>query len=389
MQPQCAIVLLNYNGEVKAIVGARGEKNANRIQNHASQSRRQPGSAIKPLSAYGLAVEMGVIEFSTPVTDEQMTIRDNGVTRKWPRNDSRRYRGNIPVVKGLEISANCVAARIVRYLTPQQSYKFLTERLSIKLNEKDNNLAPMSVGALTDGVTVLEMASAYVMFGSGGIYYSPATYSLVTDQQGNTVLENTTARGVRVMSEEAASIMNRMLLAPVNGVSGTGRKAKISGFDTFGKTGTTSDVKDRYFCGGTPYYVGAAWFGYADNKRLEYTSNYALQAWTFVMKAAHKGLPSKRFNLSKNVVSRSYCTVTGGFASGNCGSTATGYYSRNSAMPICPIHGGGSMTKAFTALMADSSSFYRTTTQATTANNTTAENKTTGKTTEATQAAVG
>ena len=127
----------------------------------------------------------------------------------------------------------------------------------------------------------------------------------------------------------------------------------------------------------------------ADNKRLEYTSNYALQAWTFVMKAAHKGLPSKRFNLSKNVVSRSYCTVTGGFASGNCGSTATGYYSRNSAMPICPIHGGGSMTKAFTALMADSSSFYRTTTQATTANNTTAENKTTGKTTEATQAAVG
>ena len=391
VQPQCAIAILNYNGEIKAIVGARGEKNANRIQNHASQSRRQPGSSIKPLSAYGLAVELGVLEYSTPVTDEQMTIRDNGQTIKWPRNDSRHYRGNIPAVKGLEISANCVAARIVRYITPQQSYNFLTERLSIKLNENDNNLAPMSVGALTDGVTVLEMAAGYVMFGSGGIYYSPASYSLVTDQQGNTVLENTTARGVRVMKEDAASVMNRMLLAPVNGGGGTARSAKISGFDTFGKTGTTSDVKDRYFCGGTPYYVGACWYGYADNKRLEYTANYAMQAWTYVMRAAHKGLPSKRFNLSNNVVSRSYCTLSGGFASANCGSTATGYYSRNSALPICPVHGGGAMTKSFTALLADSSSF-RTTTKATTESTTEGTTDTTKaaeKTTSATQAPVG
>ena len=391
VQPQCAIAILNYNGEIKAIVGARGEKNANRIQNHASQSRRQPGSSIKPLSAYGLAVELGVLEYSTPVTDEQMTIRDNGQTIKWPRNDSRHYRGNIPAVKGLEISANCVAARIVRYITPQQSYNFLTERLSIKLNENDNNLAPMSVGALTDGVTVLEMAAGYVMFGSGGIYYSPASYSLVTDQQGNTVLENTTARGVRVMKEDAASVMNRMLLAPVNGGGGTARSAKISGFDTFGKTGTTSDVKDRYFCGGTPYYVGACWYGYADNKRLEYTANYAMQAWTYVMRAAHKGLPSKRFNLSNNVVSRSYCTLSGGFASANCGSTATGYYSRNSALPICPVHGGGAMTKSFTALLADSSSF-RTTTKATTESTTESTTDTTKaaeKTTSATQAPVG
>ncbi len=385
VQPQCAIAILDYNGDVKAIVGARGEKNANRIQNHASQSRRQPGSAIKPLSAYGLAVEMGVLEFSTPVTDEPLTIKEGGSTRKWPRNDNRRYRGNIPVVKGLEVSANCVAARIVRYITPAQSYKFLTERLSIKLNEKDNNLAPMSVGALTDGVTVLEMASAYVMFGSGGIYYSPATYYLVKDQQDNTVLQNNTARGIRVMSEEAASIMNRMLLAPVNGSGGTARRAKISGFDTFGKTGTTSDVKDRYFCGGTPYYVGAAWYGYADNKRLEYTANYAMQAWTHVMKAAHKGLPSKKFKLSKNVVARQYCTVSGGYASSNCYSSATGYYSRNSALPICPLHGGGSMTKAFTALLADSSSFRTTTTTQAPASTTSEASTTTSKSSKTTK----
>lgn len=391
VQPQCAIAILNYEGEIKAIVGARGEKNANRLQNHASQSRRQPGSAIKPLSAYGLAVDLKAIEFSTPVTDRQMTIRDEGKTRRWPRNDGGNYRGNIPVVKGLEVSANCVAARIVRYITPQKSYQFLTERLSIKLNEKDNNLAPMSVGALTDGVTVLEMASAYVIFGSGGVYYSPASYSLVTDQQGQTVLENTKARGTRAISEEAASIANRMLLAPVNGSSGTARSAKISGFDTFGKTGTTSDVKDRYFCGGTPYYVGACWFGYADNKKLEYTPNYATQAWTYVMKAAHKGLDSRSFNLSSNIVARQYCTVSGGLASPYCSSTATGYYSRNTSMPVCPLHGGGTMTSSFSALLEDKSVFETTAPPATTATednteeSTTTADSTTEKTTAATE----
>lgn len=388
VQPQCAIAILNYEGEIKAIVGARGEKNANRLQNHASQSRRQPGSAIKPLSAYGLAVDLKAIEFSTPVTDRQMTIRDEGKVRQWPRNDGGHYRGNIPVVKGLEVSANCVAARIVRYITPQKSYQFLTERLSIKLNEKDNNLAPMSVGALTDGVTVLEMASAYVIFGSGGVYYSPASYSLVTDQQGNTVLENTKARGTRAISEEAASITNRMLLAPVNGSSGTARSAKISGFDTFGKTGTTSDVKDRYFCGGTPYYVGACWFGYADNKKLERFDNYATRAWTYVMKAAHKGLDSRSFNLSSNVVARQYCTVSGGLASPYCPSTATGYYSRNTSMPVCPLHGGGTSTNSFTALLEDKSVFEATvppTTAATDAGeSTTADNSTTKADTEKT-----
>lgn len=383
VQPQCAIAILNYEGEIKAIVGARGEKNANRLQNHASQSRRQPGSAIKPLSAYGLAVDLKAIEFSTPVTDKQMTIKDEGKTRSWPRNSDNKYRGNIPVVKGLEVSANCVAARIVRYITPQKSYKFLTERLSIKLSEKDNNLAPMSVGALTDGVTVLEMASAYVIFGSGGIYYSPASYSLVTDQQGNTVLENTKLRGTRAISEESATIMNRLLLAPVNGSSGTARSAKISGFDTFGKTGTTSDNKDRYFCGGTPYYIGACWFGYADNKKLEYTTtNYATKAWTYVMKAAHKGLDSRKFELSSNVVARQYCTVSGGLASPYCSSTATGYYSRNTNMPVCPLHGGGTMTSSFTALLEDKSAFE---TMATTAPSTDTEEESTTAASSATE----
>ena len=120
------------------------------------------------------------------------------------------------------------------------------------------------------------------------------------------------------------------------------------------------------------------------------------------MRAAHKGLSSKRFNLSSNVIARSYCTVSGGYASANCPSSATGYYSRNSSLPVCPLHGGGAMTKSFTALLADSSSFHTTTTTTTTSTESTTEStaatdnknsktteKETKKTTASTQAAVG
>ncbi len=387
VQPQCAIAILNYEGEIKAIVGSRGTKSANLLQNHASQSRRQPGSAIKPLSAYGLAVELGAIEYSSPVSDTQITITENGVTTAWPRNSGNKYRGDITVIKGLEVSANCVAARIVRYITPQKSYQFLTERLSITLNASDNAIAPMAVGALTDGVTVLEMASAYVIFGSNGVYYSPASYSLVTDYNGSTVLENTTARGTQAMSEESATIMNYMLRAPVEGSEGTARNAKISGFTVFGKTGTTSDNKDRYFVGGTPYYVGACWFGYADNSELEYTSkNYAMWAWKYVMEAAHKGLESKEFSLSSNVVARQYCTVTGGLATANCTSTATGYYSTSSSIPLCPLHGGGTASSSFTALLENPGVFTTTTTTTTTQAETTTTTSTTAATTTSTEA---
>ena len=361
-QPQCAIVLMNYKGEIKALCGGRGTKSEDLGLNRATQSQRQPGSSIKPLAVYGPAVEMGYLEYSTPVTDEP-SLKING--KKWPKNSGGTYRGNIPVVKGIEVSANCVAVRISTYIGYGKAFDFMTERLGLKLvssrvvgktTYSDKNPSTC-LGALTDGVTVREMAAAYATFGNGGKLYAPVTYSKVTDSDGNVIFDNTKAVPTQAFSKDTATIMNRLLRAPIKGSNGTAKKAGVGKHPTFGKTGTTSDNKDRYFCGGTPYYVAACWFGYDIPKKLELTStNYAMETWKKIMDIAHKGLKVKDFEYSSNVVAKKYCTVTGGIASAGCPS-ATGYYVKKTKLPVCPTHGGGHANDAFTRFLDNKSAF--------------------------------
>lgn len=364
VQPQCALAVMTYDGQVKAIVGGRGTKSQDLVQNHASQSQRQPGSSFKPVSAYGPAVALGILEYSTPVTDQPITL--NG--KKWPKNSGGVYRGNIPVVKGVEVSANCVAVRVARVLGYETSYEFMTKRLGLGLvyNKKINGKTysdtnpSTCLGSLTVGVTALEMTAAYATFGNGGKYYEPYTYTKVVQRStGDVLLEHDENDYSTAMSVEAATIMNRILRSPITGSSGTARTARIGSHPVFGKTGTTSDDYDRYFAGGTPYYVCASWFGYEIPAELEIKSpNHALSAWKLVMQAAHKGLKVKNFSwFSKKVVARKYCTVSGGLAGPGCGSTATGYYATNSTMPLCPLHSGGVANEAFTRYLEDKAAF--------------------------------
>lgn len=365
-QPQCAIVVMNYEGEVKALSGGRGTKSSDLCLNRATQSQRQPGSSFKPLAVYGPAVEMGYLEYSTPVTNSP-SLKVNG--KNWPKNSGySSYTGkNIPTAKAIEISANCVAVRISTYIGYSKAFDFMTERLGLTLvssrtigNTVFSDKNPSTcLGALTDGVTVLEMTAAYATFGNGGKLYEPVFYSKVYDADGTLLIDNTKNVPTQAFSKDAATIMNYLLRMPVNGSQGTGRKAKISGHTTFGKTGTTSDNKDRYFAGGTSYYVAACWFGYDIPAKLEITSpNHAMAAWKLVMQAAHKGLESKSFsNMSSNVVAYKYCTSSGGLASASCPSTATGYYRKDTKMPICPVHGGGVANDAYTRFITNKSSF--------------------------------
>ncbi|MBP3415180.1 MAG: transglycosylase domain-containing protein [Clostridia bacterium] len=363
VQPQCAIVVMNYTGAVKCIVGARGTKTNDLALSYASKEKRQPGSCMKPISSYGPAVEFGYLEFSTPVTDNPISLGG----KSWPKNSGGVYRGNIPAVKGLEVSANCVAVRIARYITPQRSFDFMTKRLSVDLIENkkygnewknDINLSA-SIGGLTEGVTVLEMTAAYAVFGNGGKFYEPYTYSKVLDANNKVLIEHTDKDYTQAISFESATIMNRMLRSPVTGGNGTARSAAFGGYPIFAKTGTTSDDKDRYFGGGTPYYVSCCWFGYKNPSPLEIKSpNHALVAWKKVMQVAHAGKPASgaSYPQSPNVVSRSYCTISGGIAGAGC-PAATGYYVRNSSMPMCPLHAGGSANDAYTRFLDNKAAF--------------------------------
>ncbi|MDR1002340.1 MAG: transglycosylase domain-containing protein [Oscillospiraceae bacterium] len=379
-QPECSIAVMNYEGEVKAIVGARGTKQSDLVLNMASQSQRQPGSAFKPVSVYGPAIELGLLEYSTPVSDSPSLVISG---KAWPKNSGGVYRGNIPAVKGVEVSANCVAVRVYSAVGYERGYKFMTDRLSFNLvyNRKvktkngtkvqsDTNPSTC-LGALTDGVSVLEMTAAYATFGNGGKFYEPTTYSKVKDAQGNTIIDNTKAVPTQAFSKETAVIMNHMLRTPITGANGTARKAKVGKHTTFGKTGTTSDDKDRYFAGGTSYYVAACWFGYKTPKELtiKYT-NHAMDAWKKIMTEAHKGLKAKAFSTyNAKVYARSYCAESGGIAGPGCKVTAVGYYKGNSQIPICPLHSGGTPNAAYTRFLTDKDAF--------TGESTTDENSTT------------
>ena len=299
VQPQSSMVIMDpYTGLVKALAGGRGEKEGNRTLNRATQTLRQPGSTIKPLTVYAPAIEYGLVTPDSIVNDAPVDF--NG----WaPRNDDRGFSGRITVAAALRGSRNVPAAKICNYVTPQASFNFMKNNLHVSsLVEKrtkngkimsDIALAPIALGGLTDGVSVLDMCAAYCAFPNGGKYIKPSLYTKVLDSEGNVLLEHKANEKV-AMSETTAKSMISMLKGAVDG--GTGTAARLSGMSVAGKTGTTSSNHDRWFVGFTPYYVGAVWFGYDTPAAIRgFSPNPAAVAWRKVMAPIHKDLKNKPF----------------------------------------------------------------------------------------------
>ena len=292
-QLQSGMIIMDpYTGEIKAIAGAVGEKTVNDAWNYATDSKRQVGSSIKPLSVYGPALEYGLITQNTLVNDSP-DIRLAG-TRWYPYNSPNTYAGIITIREALKQSKNTVAAQIVDKLTPAESYKYLTEKLGFtSLLPSDADYAPMAEGALTDGATVREMAQAYTAFVNAGTMTYGRTYTKVVDSNGNVVLDNT-PRTIHSFSPNTAANICNMLENAVS-PGGTGAGAYFAGMAVGGKTGTTSDNNDRYFVGITPYYVAAVWTGYDYPETMYFRTNPAVVIWKSIMQPLHEGLEYRSF----------------------------------------------------------------------------------------------
>jgi len=324
-----AMAVMDYEGRVVGIVGGAGQKAGNRSLNRAAQSWRQPGSTIKPLAVYGPAIEKNLITWSTLTQNAAFAYNGD----MYPHNVDGSYGSGAYVTtqEALARSINTVSARTVNFtLKPRVAYDFLKEHFGFaKLSDKgDPILPPMAVGAMTYGFSALEECSAYAAFGNGGMYYSPYCYYRVTDNTGNTVILDKQQAVKRAFSEDTAKVMNEMLQTVPLDDYYTGNNAKnIGKFKKFGKTGTTQDNKDRWFSGGTPYYVGSVWFGYDIPKDLGQLTNPSAKIWMEVFNRIHGGLDAeKNFPTSSKAVQKSYCTRTGLLAGEHCPSTATGWY---------------------------------------------------------------
>ena len=342
-KPQSAMVVMDpYTGEVKGIVGGRGEKTGNRVLNRATQSMRQPGSSIKPLAVYAPAIENGIITPATMVDDTSLTIGN------WsPKNSDGFFLGPITARVALEKSRNVPAVRILDKLTVDRSFDFMTKKLGITTlvssekrangkNYSDKYLSSLGLGGLTDGVTVMEMTAAYSTFVNQGIYTKPITYTKVTDANGRVILENKPETH-RAMSETTAYSMAQMLSGVVT--YGTGTAAKPSGIFAGGKTGTTDKDVDRWFAGFTPNYVGVVWFGYDSPKSMSGLGNPCTSTWRKVMDAIHKDVTVKHLTQPQNMTAVTICQTTGKIAGEECENTRVDYFKSGTQPPgICSSH---------------------------------------------------
>ncbi len=335
---QSAITIMDYSGRVVAMVGGAGEKKDFRVLNRAWDSPRQPGSSIKPLSVYTPVIENNVATWSTMVQNYGIKLGSS----RWPVNYGGSYGkadSFVTVQYALQVSYNTVPAQLVKRLGISPCFDFLVDDLkftTLVTDEDDpnydGNYSSICVGGVSEGVTTLEMTAAYAIFGNNGYYFEPYCYYKVTNNDGTeTLLTDGDSKGEQVISESTAGVMKQLLKTVSS--SGTGAGYGVNGFENFSKTGTTSDDKDRWYVGGTPYYVAAVWYGYDKPKEITNTSgNPAGKIYREVMRAIHEDLEPKSFPSSSGVVARKYCKLTGDLAAPTCTQTATGYY-RTSKLP--------------------------------------------------------
>ncbi len=326
--PESAMVICNKAGDVVGIVGGRGAKTGNRVLLR-SETARQAGSSIKPLSVYAPAMDAGII---TPysVMDNEPFMKLDG--KDWPRNDSGGYTGPMVIRTAVAKSVNAVAVRVVDALTPQAAFEFLTNDLNFThLNyPEDVDLSPMALGGMNGGVTVREMATGYSIFLNDGIFNGGRTYTKVLNSDGTVLLENEPLNR-QVFEKQSTVYYMREVMRAVT-TEGTATRINIPGIETAGKTGTSQNKRDLWFCGYTPYYVGATWFGYDSDYNLTGVSgNPSVTVWNEVMNRIHENLPSADLDRgdSSNFETASYCKISGLAPTSACrsrGNVATGRF---------------------------------------------------------------
>ncbi|MFZ2538963.1 MAG: transglycosylase domain-containing protein, partial [Oscillospiraceae bacterium] len=344
--PDAAMVILDYDGNIRAIVGGKGEKKIDRGLNRATQSNRPAGSTIKPLAIYTPAFENNLITWSSIMDDSPVKkIKDEktGIERDYPKNydsDLKGYQGPILIIDALKVSKNTIPVRLCDHLTPKVSFDFITKELGITGLEpsKNSNEATLALG--DGGFKLDELTAAFQIFGNGGYFTEPKMYTKVTDAEGKVILDATTRSKKQVMSTQTAYIMNKGLWSVVND-GGSGRNAKIANMETIGKTGTSNDRKDLLFMGATPYYIAGIRYGHDDNKSAIADKLYSahIPVWQKIMTEVHKGKNPAVFSLNDDgIVKMAYCTESGGLAHSGCPKKAIGYYKTTDIPAPCTIH---------------------------------------------------
>lgn len=291
-----AVMLDPSTGGIRALVGGRGEY-VFRGFNHATQLKRQPGSALKPLAVYTPALENGW-QIGSILKDEPM---DFGGYR--PQNHDGRYLGQRTMYEAVIDSANVPAVWLLQQIGIDKGVDAL-ERFEIPLTAEDRQLG-LALGGLIEGTSPLKMAQAFAVFPNNGMMVEAHTIRKIETADGEQ-LGRWYKKVTRVTSKNVAQAITYLLRGVV--VEGTGKQAQIPGREVAGKTGTTemsgtnNGNKDNWFIGYTPQLVGAVWLGYDKTDAQHYLNtaggDSAAVIFREMMSRALAGEPVMRFQLN-------------------------------------------------------------------------------------------
>lgn len=319
LQPQAAVTIIDqYTGDVKAIVGGRGDKSASRTLNRATDTVRQPGSTFKVLAAFAPALDTAGMTLAT-VQDDAPYTYSNGTSL---RNYDNSYRGFTTIRYAITKSINVVTVKTLTDISPQVGYDYL-QNFGFTTLVQDDIVESLALGGITRGVTNLELTGAYATIANMGNYIKPRFYKRILDHSGNVLIDNT-SESHTVLKETTAFLLTSAMQDVVN--VGTGGAVNFGNMPIAGKTGTTTSNRDVLFAGFTPYYTCTVWCGYDDNSPQEggLTSN-PKTLWNHIMGRVHENLEYREFTQPDGIVTAAVCRKSGKLAvSGLCDSDPRG-----------------------------------------------------------------
>ncbi|SHK03193.1 transglycosylase domain-containing protein [Desulforamulus aeronauticus] len=311
-QPQGAAIFMEPGtGYLRAIVGGREHK-FQRELNRATQYQsymgkkigRQPGSAIKPIVAYGPAIEFNGMGPASVIDDYPQSFGNYS-----PRNSDGSFRGLITMRAAMTSSVNIAAIKLLNGVGIGKAVKF-AQGIGITTLDADHDGLAMALGGVSNGVVPLDMAGAYGAFANQGVYAKPHAIVKVESNDG-TVLDEFRPEQKRAMKATTAYLVTDMMRSVVQ--SGTGTRANLGARPVAGKTGTTDDGKDTWFVGFTPELVGAVWMGHDTPKAMphSYGGIYPAMIWREVMSKSLASVPIRPFNKPSGIVTATVDSKSG------------------------------------------------------------------------------
>ena len=343
LQPQTSVVVMDqYTGQVKAIVGGRGQKTTSLSLNRATDSPRQPGSCFKILSTYAPGLNECGMTLASTIVDEPYRYASGQQVNNW----DHKYIGTTRVRYAIEHSMNVCAVRtLTETVGLEKGYQYLQKFGFTTLVNNDPDYPGMTdvaqstaLGGITRGVYNIEMTAAYAAIANGGVYTEPILYTEILDHDGNVLIDNTTPDTHEVIKESTAYLLTSAMEDVIS--RGTGTSARLSNMAVAGKTGTTENSTDLWLSAYTPYYTASVWGGYDENKHMENMSqSWHMVIWRNIMERIHSELEYKDFTVPSSVVQRTICTQTGKLAVDGC-PALTEYFDKDTVVKeSCSGHG--------------------------------------------------